>query len=64
MGTTLWDQCNTSFGYLQTTGFCVDGECKKFPVLIGETGSAMEAAEDKQWLRDFADFINAKVGGG
>jgi len=62
LGQTLWDQCNTSFGYLQTQGFCVDGECTQFPVLIGETGSAFEADQDKEWLRDFADFINAQVG--
>ncbi|KAI8472618.1 MAG: glycoside hydrolase superfamily [Monoraphidium minutum] len=61
LGTTLWEQCRTSFGYLQEKGFCATpGECKVFPILIGETGSAMETAEDKQWLQDFADFINAE----
>lgn len=62
LGTTLWDQCRTSFGYLQTKGYCAaPGDCKKFPVLIGETGSAFETATDKQWLNDFADFCNAEV---
>ena len=36
------------------------GKCTKFPVVIGETGSAYETAVDKQWLKDFADFINAR----
>lgn len=64
LGTTLWDQCNTSFGYLQTKGFCPGGgdDCKVFPIVIGETGSAYEADDDKQWLQDFADFINCEVG--
>ena len=65
LGETLWEQCRASFGYLQTQGFCPEGgaACRVFPIHIGETGSAFEAEEDKQWLNDFADFINAKVWG-
>jgi hypothetical protein len=33
----------------------------RFPVLVGEVGSAFETAADKQWLQDFADFMNAEV---
>jgi hypothetical protein len=33
----------------------------KFPVLVGETGSAYTERDDKTWLRDFADFANAEV---
>lgn len=64
LGTALWDQCKTAFGYLQTQGYCPDGasRCTKFPVLIGEVGSAFETTTDKQWLQDFADFLNAEVG--
>lgn len=29
--------------------------------MIGEVGSAFETVADKQWLQDFADFINAEV---
>jgi hypothetical protein len=32
-----------------------------FPILIGETGSAFETSDDKQWLQDFADYMNAEV---
>lgn len=62
LGTTLWDQCRVSFGYLQGPGFCPGGgaPCRVFPVVIGETGSAFEQDADKQWLSDFADFINAQ----
>lgn len=35
--------------------------CKVFPVLIGETGSAMTSSVDWQWLTDFAMFINSEV---
>lgn len=30
LGTTLWDQCRTAFGYLQDKGFCPasGGDCK------------------------------------
>jgi hypothetical protein len=65
IGTALWDQCRTSFGYLQTRGFCPGngGGCHRFPVLIGEVGSAFETEEDKTWLHDFADFMNAEVWG-
>lgn len=36
-------------------------EGRRFPVVIGEVGSAFETTADKQWLQDFADFINAEV---
>jgi hypothetical protein len=65
LGNKLWEQCRASFGYLQTQGYCAPGSrsCHKFPILIGEVGSAFETAADKQWLQDFADFVNAEVGG-
>jgi hypothetical protein len=34
---------------------------RRFPVLVGEVGSAFETPTDKQWLQDFADFANAEV---
>lgn len=63
LGEELWKQSNTSFGYLQASGYChPGGGCTKFPVLIGETGSAYTEEDDKKWLLDFAEFANAKVG--
>jgi hypothetical protein len=62
LGEELWKQSNTSFGYLQSTGYCLsNGYCTKFPVLVGETGSAYTEQDDKTWLKDFADFANARV---
>jgi aryl-phospho-beta-D-glucosidase BglC (GH1 family) len=67
LGTALWEQTRTAWGYLQERGYCTGvsgsgGRCTVFPIVMGETGSAYEEAEDKQWLNDFADFINAEGG--
>jgi hypothetical protein len=61
LGTALWEQCRVSFGYLQSQGYCSSERCTRFPIVIGEVGSAFETASDKQWLQDFADFVNAEV---
>lgn len=61
LGDSLWQQCQIAFGYLQTRGYCNNGECRVFPVVVGETGSYMTDYKDNQWLLDFADFINARV---
>ena len=62
LGTALWDQSRSAFGYLQAKGVCPDGRtCRRFPIVIGETGSALSTDVDKQWLRDFAQFVNAEV---
>jgi hypothetical protein len=63
LGDALRQQCSIAFGYLQIKGYCDDGKCTVFPVVIGETGSFLSEWSDKQWMSDFADFINAKVGG-
>jgi hypothetical protein len=67
LGTALWDQCRIAFGYLQSSGACPNGAgepCRRFPIVIGEFGSSFESDADKQWLRDFAEFMNAEVWGG
>lgn len=62
LGEDLWKQSNTSFGYLQSKGYCTtEASCTRFPVLVGETGSAYEEEDDKKWLEDFADFVQARV---
>ncbi|WIA18743.1 hypothetical protein OEZ85_003433 [Tetradesmus obliquus] len=62
LGDSLWQQSSIAFGYLQTQGYCNDGKCTVFPVVIGETGSFLSDWSDKQWMADFADFINARGG--
>lgn len=74
LGQDLWAQCQMAFGYLQGPGYCTESAaqpvtssqagpntCSVFPVVIGETGSAFATDTDKQWLQDFADFLNAEV---
>jgi hypothetical protein len=68
LGAALWAQSNTAFAYLQQIGFCQPfGRsnrrvgCYPFPVLVGETGSAFKTSTDKQWLNDFADYMNGQV---
>lgn len=64
LGEKLWKQSNTSFGYLQSKGFCdTNNRCYKFPIVIGETGSAFKEEDDKTWLMDFAAFAMARVSG-
>lgn len=61
LGVDLWKQCQISFAYLMTQGFCSSGRCTTFPILVGETGSAYKTDSDKQWLQDFSDFVYARV---
>lgn len=52
LGDTLWQQCALAFGYLENRGYCKwQGNCRKFPVVIGETGSFLHDANDKQWMQ-------------
>jgi hypothetical protein len=64
LGAELYGQCRTAFGYLQTTGYCTGGACTRWPVLVGETGSAMSNPTDVQWLNDFAEYVHARVSAG
>lgn len=63
LGANLWKQSNTSFAYLQYRGFCEAEHCTKFPIVIGEAGSALDSTkqDDSVWLQDFANFVMAKV---
>jgi hypothetical protein len=45
-GGGLFWRLSTSAGYLNKAGFCVDGSCHRFPVIIGETGSAFTEPRD------------------
>jgi hypothetical protein len=52
LGDTLWQQCALAFGYLEEKGYCKGpGNCRKFPVVIGETGSFLHDDKDKQWMQ-------------
>jgi len=55
-GAGLRKRLDNSFGYLSTTGFCPGGgaPCRKFPVVIGETGSKFTDPLDVRMMADFA----------
>lgn len=41
---------------LQATGFCHDGDCQRFPVVLGEVGSFLRNPMDLQQLQDMAAY--------
>jgi hypothetical protein len=41
-----------AFTCLQNKGYCKwDGKCRRFPVVIGETGSFLHDDQDRQWMQ-------------
>jgi hypothetical protein len=52
LGQTLWQQCAIAFGYLENRGYCRwPGQCRHFPIIIGETGSFLHDELDRQWMQ-------------
>ncbi len=37
-GAQLYQMLSNSLGYLNKQGYCYNGKCQKFPVILGETG--------------------------
>jgi aryl-phospho-beta-D-glucosidase BglC (GH1 family) len=58
-GPKLFARLDRSFGTLNQAGYCSGGKCHRFPIVIGETGSAMRIREDAQMLPDFARYLSA-----
>lgn len=59
VGTGLWNRMTESFGYLTKQGFCIgSGQCKVFPVAIGEFGSKFTDSRDLQSMPDIASYLN------
>jgi hypothetical protein len=58
-GVGLWNRMTESFGYLTEQGFCIgSGQCKVFPVAIGEFGSKFTDSRDLQSMPDIASYLN------
>jgi aryl-phospho-beta-D-glucosidase BglC (GH1 family) len=57
-GKLLRERIYKSFGYLFHQGYCFNGKCTKFPIVIGEFGSTFLDPEDIAHLNDLADIIN------
>lgn len=45
----------------QSTGFCHDGDCQRFPVVLGEIGSFLRSPMDLQQLQDMAAYARQQA---
>eukprot|EP00890_Picochlorum_soloecismus_P002424 jgi/Picsp_1/3182/NSC_06022-R1_glycoside hydrolase len=57
-GEALYDRLTTSFGSKTKDGYCNDGQCHRFGVIIGDFGSKFENEDDIESMRDTALYMN------
>lgn len=58
-GTDLFQSISTSVGYLNKQGYCVSPEnCRVFPIIIGETGSALTDSRDFDFYISLIQYLN------
>lgn len=58
-GAAEWAKLSESFGYLQQTGYCLNGTCQRMPVLVSEMGSTLTDPVEVQYFADVAEYMNA-----
>ena len=58
-GVQLYQMLSNSFGYLNKQGYCHNGNCQKFPVILGETGFDPTNSGDSAFIASLANYINA-----
>lgn len=57
-GTALFDKLSRAVGYLNKQGFCVSPDnCHVFPIVVGETGSALTDSRDFDFFESFIQYI-------
>ncbi|KAG1661491.1 hypothetical protein FOA52_010206 [Chlamydomonas sp. UWO 241] len=62
-GASLFNRLSNSFGYLTkqtlspTQGYTYNGVTKRFPVVVGETGSFFENAGDLEFMESFKSYL-------
>ncbi len=56
-GQPLFQTLTQSVGYLNGKGYCSGSTCHQFPIIIGETGSALTDPRDTQFYNDFQLYI-------
>jgi hypothetical protein len=55
----LYKRLSDSFGYLTTKGYCADGKCLKWPVLLGEFSAPHGGApQDAAAVQGLVNYIN------
>lgn len=58
-GAFLFNAISTSVGYLSKQGFCQNGgACQTFPIVIGETGSALTDGRDFDFYTSLIQYIS------
>lgn len=62
-GKGLWNRLNNSFGELYQRGYCHEGRCKKFAVVLGEFGSFFNDQRDIDYYNDMAIWFSKHMGG-
>ena len=58
-GAQLYQMLSNSLGYLNKQGYCHNGICQKFPVILGETGFDPTNSGDLAFIRSLTNYINA-----
>lgn len=52
---------DTTFSFLSKEGYCLGGDCQKFPAAVGEFASGLKGASELSALNEFAAHL-AKAG--
>ena len=58
-GARLYQMLSNSMGYLNKQGYCHNGICQKFPVVLGETGFDPSNSGDRAFISSLTNYINA-----
>ena len=56
-GSGLWNRMTNSFGSKSLGGYCYNGVCHKFPVVLGEYGSSFAQQADVQLHIDLVAYM-------
>ena len=56
-GQALIDTINLSVGYLNKQGYCYQGKCTTWPIIVGETGSSLQDPGDTQFYTTLQQYF-------
>ncbi|CAL8461251.1 g782 [Coccomyxa elongata] len=56
-GQALIDTINLSVGYLNKQGYCYQGKCTTWPIIVGETGSSLQDPGDTQFYTTLQQYL-------
>ena len=55
-GQALIDTINLSVGYLNKQGYCYQGKCTTWPIIVGETGCSLQDPGDTQFYTTLQQY--------